>query len=110
MNRIDCYTARKVKTADSSLDWKKTRTWRLLLADAGSEGKPNIAAQDTGKAFVPPIRDEFTIDGPHGTHQCIVTIPARMTVAEAQELKRLRTLGSFNLAWHVQSQRSLYKP
>lgn len=90
MIRNDSYTALKIKTADSSLSSKETRTWRQLSAGAGSEGQSDIASPYTSKEYIPPLLDEFTFDGPNGTHECIVTTPARMSVAEAQDATHTR--------------------
>jgi serine/threonine protein kinase len=39
----------------------------------------------SSQAAIPPILDEFEITGPNGSHQCLVTAPARMSVAESRE-------------------------
>lgn len=90
MRRYNRYTALKIKAADSSIDSSETRIWRLLSARIGSEGRSEVAWQDTSKSSILPIWDEFTIDGPNGVHQCIATAPARITVAEAQEASYTR--------------------
>lgn len=37
-------------------------------------------------SMVPRILDWFTIDGPNGTHSCLVTLPARCSLKEAKEV------------------------
>ena len=37
------------------------------------------------KDLILPTLDEFFITGPNGKHECIVTVPARMSLAEAQD-------------------------
>lgn len=43
-----------------------------------------------GKDIIPPVLDEFVLDGPNGTHRCLVTVPARMSVAEAKDVSSSR--------------------
>lgn len=56
---------------------------RLGLADLREEAHP-------GKAVIPPVLDEFSLDGPNGTHRCLVTAPARMSLAEAKDASSIR--------------------
>ena len=42
------------------------------------------------KDLILPTLDEFFLTGPNGKHQCIVTVPARMSVAEAQDASYCR--------------------
>lgn len=81
----DKYAAIKIKTAASSLDAQETQIWQHLwsAANAARPEAPPRSVPD-GLHSVHPIWDEFMLDGPNGTHRCIVTAPARMTVAEAQ--------------------------
>ncbi|KAB8207160.1 kinase-like domain-containing protein [Aspergillus parasiticus] len=46
-----------------------------------SNPKPS---SDTGRAIIPSILDKFNIQGPNGTHICLVTRPARMSVSDAK--------------------------
>ncbi|KAI9660685.1 MAG: hypothetical protein M1821_010037 [Bathelium mastoideum] len=39
----------------------------------------------SGKARIPFLLDDFEVKGPNGVHRCLVTAPARMSVAEARE-------------------------
>ncbi|PIG88669.1 hypothetical protein AARAC_000512 [Aspergillus arachidicola] len=39
----------------------------------------------TGRAIIPSILDKFNVQGPNGTHICLVTIPARMSVSDAKK-------------------------
>ena len=38
-----------------------------------------------GSGIIPLLLDEFDINGPNGKHRCIVTTPARVSVAHAQD-------------------------
>lgn len=86
----DRYVAIKITTADSSAMSKEARTLRKMAADVHSNNEQPNALLAAGKAIIPSILDEFTISGPNGVHQCIVTPPARMTVAEAQDASYTR--------------------
>lgn len=88
----DRYVAIKIKMAETDHDSNETRIWRHLWAAANDAQQPALLLHTTsaGVQGIPPIWDEFTIDGPNGTHRCIGTVPARMTVAEAQEASYTR--------------------
>ncbi|KAK9369044.1 kinase-like domain-containing protein [Lipomyces kononenkoae] len=43
-----------------------------------------------GQAIIPSILDKFVLSGPNGKHRCFVTVPARMTLAEAQDASQIR--------------------
>ncbi|KAI1129347.1 kinase-like domain-containing protein [Nemania abortiva] len=45
----------------------------------------------SGKAFIPKLIDDFNVQGPNGTHRCLVITAARMSVSDAREasFKRL---------------------
>lgn len=73
----------KIKMAETDHESNETQTWRYLWTAANDPQQPALPSHTT--SIMPPIWDEFTVDGPNGTHQCIVTVPARMTVAEAQD-------------------------
>ncbi|PGH16773.1 serine/threonine protein kinase [Polytolypa hystricis UAMH7299] len=47
-------------------------------ADLGNETHP-------GKDLIPPILDEFILKEPNGEHRCLVTAPARMSIATAKD-------------------------
>lgn len=83
----DKYAAIKIKTAGSNHDSNEARTWRHLWSAANACPTKDGLQQHApgGVRSIPPIWDEFRFDGPNGTHPCIVTDPARMTVAEAQD-------------------------
>lgn len=56
-----------------------------LLHDDGTQ-----CEDDPGMAAIPPLLDEFVIRGPEiegrkGFHRCLVTAPARMSIADARE-------------------------
>lgn len=90
--QLDRYVAIKVKMAENNHNSNETRTWRHLWAAANEPQQPASPLHNTSVRAnsIPPIWDEFTIDGPNGTHRCVVTVPARMTVAEAQEASYTR--------------------
>lgn len=92
IKQLDRYVAIKIKMAESDHDSNETRTWQHLWAAANEPQQPALPLHTApvGSHSIPPILDEFTIDGPNGTHRCIVTVPARMTVAEAREASYTR--------------------
>lgn len=92
VQKLDRYVAVKIKTAETDHDSNETRAWRHLWAAANDAQEPALPSHtpSVGIHSMPPIWDEFTVDGPNGTHRCIVTVPARMTVSEAQEASYTR--------------------
>lgn len=97
VQRQDKYVAIKVKTAESDCDSSETRTWRHVWDAANTVRSEDESRQHAppynaavGAHSMPPIWDEFTVEGPNGTHLCVVTDPARMTVAEAQDASYTR--------------------
>ncbi|KAJ1712309.1 kinase-like domain-containing protein [Aspergillus flavus] len=52
-----------------------------ILARLSSPKQPS----DTGRSIIPSILDKFNIQGPNGTHVCLVTSPARMSVSDAKK-------------------------
>jgi hypothetical protein len=48
----------------------------------GPHSDPNTCP---GKAFIPKLLDDFNVQGPNGTHRCLVTTPARMSISDARE-------------------------
>ncbi|KAF2136517.1 uncharacterized protein K452DRAFT_237370 [Aplosporella prunicola CBS 121167] len=71
------YVALKIAVAQAECT-SESRVLRLLR-DEDPEGK------DAGRAVVPALLDEFTVQGPNGSHQCIVTLPASMSLSDARE-------------------------
>lgn len=67
------YVAVKVGTGDRA---SKESEALLKLSE-------NAAAKDFSGRLVIPILDHFSLDGPNGTHSCIVTATARCSVAES---------------------------
>lgn len=92
VQQLDRCVAIKIKTAETDHDSNETRTWRRLWAAANDPQQPALPShtRSVGIHSMPPIWDEFTVDGPNGTHRCIVTAPARTTVSEAQEASYTR--------------------
>ncbi|KOC15951.1 hypothetical protein AFLA70_169g002291 [Aspergillus flavus AF70] len=52
-----------------------------ILARLSNPKQPS----DTGRSIIPSILDKFNIQGPNGTHVCLVTSPARMSVSDAKK-------------------------
>ncbi|KAJ4408414.1 hypothetical protein N0V82_009713 [Gnomoniopsis sp. IMI 355080] len=84
----------KIKTAETDHDLNETLIWRQLWTAASDAQQHALPPRGASVAThnMPPIWDEFTVNGPNGTHRCIVTDPARITVAEAQEASYTRLL------------------
>lgn len=67
------YVAVKVCISDSTITSQENEiNQRLLHSD------------DDRASMIFPILDEFVLDGPNGQHPCIVTPPARMSIAAAK--------------------------
>ena len=47
--------------------------------------KHSILEGNPGQIVVPPVLGEFDLDGPNGNHRCLVTAPARMSLADAKD-------------------------
>lgn len=52
---------------------------RLAKGAAASGNTPH------GASMIPIVKDSFTVNGPNGSHPCLVTIPARCSLADAKE-------------------------
>jgi serine/threonine-protein kinase SRPK3 len=80
-----------VKIAVSDLDRPfESSILRSLLSDKESTGDTQA-----GIATIPAILDEFEVEGPEiegsrRKHHCLVTTPARMSLAEAREVSDRR--------------------
>jgi serine/threonine-protein kinase SRPK3 len=80
-----------VKIAVSDLDRPlESSILRSLWSDKESTGDPQA-----GIATIPAILDEFEVEGPEiegsrRKHHCLVTKPARMSLAEAREVSNRR--------------------
>lgn len=92
VQQLDRYVAIKIKMAETDHDSNETRTWCYLWAAANGPRQSALPSHTAsiGIHSMPPMWDEFTVDGPNGTHRCIVTVPAWMTVAEAKEASYTR--------------------
>lgn len=73
MNR---YVAVKIVVAEASKTSSEGQILRLL-----SDAKIN----HPGRSYVISISDEFSINGPNGRHLCLVSEPARCSVAASKE-------------------------
>jgi serine/threonine protein kinase len=78
----DKYVAIQIAVAAGD-SWESDILHQLDVADSGNCAHP-------GQAIISPILDEFVLSGPNGKHQCFVTVPARMTLAEAQDASYIR--------------------
>lgn len=47
--------------------------------------KPAHTSQGQTEVSIPPVLDHFSIQGPNGTHPCLVTIPARCSISDTKE-------------------------
>lgn len=68
------YVALKVGTADSSSNEAES----LSHISASAIGKGTF-----GSKLLPSLLGQFNIDGPNGTHTCLVTSPARCSLADS---------------------------
>lgn len=75
--KLNKYVAVKVGTAD-----QVSKEREILLKLAG-----NPTNQFSGH-LITQVLDHFTLHGPNGTHPCIVTAPARCSVAESIKTSR----------------------
>ena len=74
--RINHYVAVKIIVAEASKTSSESQILRHL-----SNSLPNPG----GKRYFGPLLDEFNIDGPNGRHLCLVSEPARCSVADSKE-------------------------
>lgn len=79
------YVAIKVMTTDSSEASQEGKVLRYLAEKTSLDAHGNGKLEGVDSTAMPSIWDVFTIRGPNGAHKCIVTTPAKMTVAEAQD-------------------------
>lgn len=77
--RLSKYVAVKVCAADDAVQQEADTLARLDEADH-HEG---FGAG--GRDLVPAVLDRFRIQGPNGSHVCLVTAPARCSLADARE-------------------------
>ena len=74
--RTNRYVAVKIVVAEAS----KTSSESHILRHLG-----NSLPNPGGRRYVSPLLDEFSIDGPNGRHLCLVSEPARCSVADSKE-------------------------
>ncbi|KAI1080595.1 kinase-like domain-containing protein [Whalleya microplaca] len=72
------YVAIKIGVAEAEYQ-NESHILRLLV---GTDSDTNTCP---GKAFIPKLLDDFNVQGPNGTHRCLVTTPARMSISDARE-------------------------
>ena len=93
MNR---YVVLKIVVAEAS---KSSSEGRILRHLANSQNN------HAGRSYVSLIFDEFCIDGPNGRHRCLVSEPARCSIAASKEAS---TNGCSQWRLHGQSPRRPY--
>ncbi|KAK7407827.1 hypothetical protein QQX98_009998 [Neonectria punicea] len=71
--QLSAYAAVKVGTSEHEMDVLSH------ITDVVTESKPR------GKALFPIVLDRFSLRGPNGTHRCLVTNPARCSLADAKD-------------------------
>ena len=76
-HHTNSYVALKIIVAETSEHSFENRVWRHL--------QQNPAEKHVGICFVASLLDEFYIDGPNGRHLCLVSEPARCSVADSKE-------------------------
>ncbi|OJJ78262.1 hypothetical protein ASPBRDRAFT_111894 [Aspergillus brasiliensis CBS 101740] len=79
------YVAIKITIADSDLANSQERNVLHRLGNAELKAKSHPAS-----AIIPSILDDFTISGPNGVHQCLVTPVGMMSLAEAKDASSSR--------------------
>ncbi|GJC85702.1 serine/threonine-protein kinase SRPK [Colletotrichum liriopes] len=72
------YVAIKVGTADADIQEVNILSQLTTGAAASSH-----AADEA--SMIPTVLDRFSLDGPNGTHPCLVTVPARCSLMDARE-------------------------
>lgn len=70
------YVAIKVGVADGGS--RETETLNRISSSMVEPG-------ELGSSLVPRVLDRFDVDGPNGTHPCLVTRPARCSLVGAAE-------------------------
>lgn len=75
--RASTYVAVKISVAQN--EQPESEILRLLNNEDSKQKR------HPGKAIIPPLLDEFNLNGPNGEHKCVVTAPARVSVAGAQD-------------------------
>ncbi|KAL9097369.1 MAG: hypothetical protein Q9163_006348 [Psora crenata] len=70
------YVAIKVAVAEGECQ-ESNILHRIVAANLDNETHP-------GKAIIPPLLDEFIVNGPNGKHRCIATLPGMMSLAGAK--------------------------
>jgi serine/threonine-protein kinase SRPK3 len=78
--RTKKYVAVKVAVADVDIQESNILD---SLSDGNDERHP-------GKALISQALDRFLLDGPNGTHTCLVTEPGMMSLAEAKDASYCR--------------------
>lgn len=72
------YVAIKVGTADAD------RTEVDILSQLAQSAASCSDSEDK-LSLIPVVLDRFGLDGPNGTHPCLVTLPARCSLRDARE-------------------------
>lgn len=74
------YVAVKVGTADA--DRREVDILSQLTRGAATAACRNATEK---ASMIPLVLDRFSLDGPNGTHSCVVTFPARCSLMDAKE-------------------------
>ncbi|KAH9988770.1 kinase-like domain-containing protein [Xylariaceae sp. FL0662B] len=72
------YVAIKIGVADAEHHNESHIRGLLMAADSDPKTCP-------GKACIPNLLDDFNVQGPNGTHRCLVTTPTRMSLYHARK-------------------------
>lgn len=57
-------------------------------------------AEHLGRTMIPPVLDQFIIQGPNGNHACYTTVPALCSLSDAKD-------GSYKRLFRVETARSI---
>lgn len=77
--QVPRYVAVKVCTADAVQQQEADTLSRL-----GETAEPHEGLYG-GRDLVPVVLDRFSVQGPNGSHACLVTAPARCSLSDARE-------------------------
>lgn len=91
-NKLQHYVSLKVLAASEASNSSEAAIMHQL--------HPNPESKHLGQQFTPRLLDEFSLQGPNGTHTCLVQEPARCSVAASKEK-------SANFMFPVETARSI---
>ncbi|KAI0881340.1 kinase-like domain-containing protein [Annulohypoxylon maeteangense] len=77
---IDRYQISAVKIGVADAEYQdESNIWRLLT------GTDSDLAVCPAQALIPKLLDEFDVQGPNGTHRCLVITPARTSISDTRD-------------------------